>query len=93
VGFTVIAFIDLQIKDGDYWENRDEYREDGVLKVIKNDAEIHLVAVDGTFRQLFFAKNAIIRIVGNAIWFNSKDTDYLITDHSKKFPNNKRIDE
>jgi len=90
---TVLAFVDLQLKNHDDWESINDFREDGVLKTRKNHAEIHIVAIDGTFRQLFFEKRSLIRISGNTIWFDSDQSDYLITDHSKKFPSNKRIDE
>ena len=89
---TILAFVDLQLKNHDDWEGTD-YKEDGVLKTKKNHAEIHIVAIDGTFRQLFFESGALIRISGNTIWFNSDQSDYLITDHSKKFPNNSKLND
>jgi len=72
-------------------KDKDDQKE-GWFTANSDDAEIHLVAIDGTFRQLFFKKDSVMRIVGNVIWFNADYTDYLITDHSKKFPENKRID-
>jgi len=93
MGVTIIGFVDLQIKDNKHWKDGGNYKEDGVLKVKQNNAEIHLVAIDGTFRQLFFAENSIIRIVGNTIWFDSKDSDYLITDHDKKLSDNPKIND
>jgi hypothetical protein len=84
VGLTVIAFVDLEIIDNEYWITTD-YKEEGTLRSRKNDAEIRLVAIDGTFRTMIFKKNALIRIVGNTLMFNSDDSDYLLVDHDKKF--------
>jgi len=93
MSITVIAFVDLQLKDEKDWKSGDKYQEDGVARSIKNNAEIHLVAIDGTFRHLFFAKKSLIRITGNTLWFNDKDSDYLVTDHNKKLSNNPKIDD
>jgi len=90
---TVLAFVDLQLKNHDDWESVNNVREEGGLKTRKNHAEIHIVAIDGTFRQLFFESGALVRISGNTIWFDSDQTNYLITDHTKKFPNNAKIDD
>jgi hypothetical protein len=86
VGQTAIAFVDLEIIHNEYWSTTN-YKEEGTLKAIKNDAEIRLVAIDGTFRTMIFKKKALIRIVGNTLMFNSDDSDYLLVDHDKKFPN------
>ena len=63
------------------------------FKAKKDNAEVHVVDTEGNFRQLFFSKGGHMRIIGNTVWFNASYTDYLITDHSKKFPSKKRIDE
>ena len=89
MSLTIVAFVDLQLKDMSYWKEGVYYKEEGVLEAIKDHAEIHLVAIDGTFRQLFFSRDAVIRVVGNVIWFNSRDSDYLITDHRQKFSEGK----
>ena len=91
---TVIAFIDLQF-NGTQWKTGEtpREREQGWFKSTENHAEVHLVALDGTFRQIFFSKDTVMRISGNTLWFNASDTDYLLTDHNKKYPKKKEIND
>lgn len=83
MGLTLIAFIECQFPHADQWYDVNRSDTHDWLKARKDDAEIHILALDGTFRSLFFMEGSKIILEGNVIIFDSDKADYLLTDHEK----------
>jgi len=88
MGITFIAFSEMTMKDPYAWRDDPNQPQDW-LKAIKDNAEISMIDLNGTFREFFFKKGSQFRVEGNVFCFYSEDTDYLIVDHSKQHPEKK----
>lgn len=72
---TIVAFVDCQIQNSNQWDMPEDETFQNELEWFRakqNNAEVHIVDIEGNFRQLFFAKGGVMRIVGNTIWFKRR---------------------